>query len=99
MRERVCQHGAAARFRDMRGRILLGAEAMGARLAFAAAMLLAVLGSGCSRGTPWQWNLPPGFPEPRVPADNPLTQEKVALGRKLFYDERLSANGTQSCAS
>jgi cytochrome c peroxidase len=58
-----------------------------------------MMSSGCSRGTPWQWNLPPGFPEPRVPADNPLTQEKVALGRKLFYDERLSANGTQSCAS
>jgi cytochrome c peroxidase len=32
-------------------------------------------------------------------ADNALTVEKVELGRHLFYDKRLSANGTQSCAS
>ena len=41
----------------------------------------------------------PGFPALRVPADNPVTAEKVALGRRLFYDRRLSGNGTQSCAS
>lgn len=34
-----------------------------------------------------------------VPADNPLTVEGVALGRKLFYDKLLSDNRTQSCAS
>lgn len=55
--------------------------------------------SGCSRGTPYQWRLPPGFPAPRIPEDNALTVEKVELGRRLFYDEQLSANGTQSCAS
>lgn len=43
--------------------------------------------------------LPPGFPKPYVPKSNPLTAEKVALGRHLFYDQRLSGNGTQSCAS
>jgi len=42
---------------------------------------------------------PPGFPELRVPDDNPLTPAKVELGRHLFYDPRLSGNGTQSCAS
>lgn len=47
----------------------------------------------------WTWDLPPGFPEPVVPADNPMTAEKVALGRHLFYDTRLSGNGAQSCAS
>ena len=45
------------------------------------------------------WELPGGFPAPRVPEDNPMTVEKVALGRHLFYDHRLSGNGTQSCAS
>lgn len=50
-------------------------------------------------GTPWVWDLPPGFPEPLVPAENPMSVEKVALGRHLFYDKRLSRNGTQSCAS
>lgn len=45
------------------------------------------------------WNLPPGFPEPVVPADNPMSHGKVELGRRLFYDRRLSGNQTQSCAS
>mgnify|MGYP000159165748 CR=1 FL=1 len=33
-----------------------------------------------------------------VPKDNPLTEEGVALGRKLFYDPLLSANNQVSCA-
>jgi cytochrome c peroxidase len=41
---------------------------------------------------------PLGLPAVPVPADNPLTADKVALGRKLFFDRRLSANGTISCA-
>jgi len=40
----------------------------------------------------------PGLPPVPVPAANPLTAAKVALGRKLFYDRRLSLNGTMSCA-
>ncbi|MCB2102218.1 MAG: methylamine utilization protein MauG [Rhodobacterales bacterium] len=32
------------------------------------------------------------------PGDNPATVEKIALGRKLFFDRRLSHNGTMSCA-
>lgn len=47
----------------------------------------------------FRWNLPPGFPEPRVPDDNPMTSGKVALGRRLFYDTRLSRDGTFSCAT
>lgn len=47
----------------------------------------------------WEWHLPDYFPPPRVPADNPMRAEKVALGRWLFYDRRLSGNGTQACAS
>ena len=34
-----------------------------------------------------------------VPLDNPLTSEKVALGRRLFFDRRLSRSGVLSCAS
>lgn len=45
------------------------------------------------------WDLPKGFPKPQVPADNPMTVEKVELGRYLFYDKRMSVNGTQACAS
>jgi len=36
---------------------------------------------------------------PPVPADNPQSPEKVALGRLLFFDGRLGGNGTTSCAT
>jgi len=32
-----------------------------------------------------------------VPADNPMTPEKAALGRQLFFDKRLSGDGSRSC--
>ncbi len=58
------------------------------------------LASSCEPTTPaWDWGLPPGIPTPRVPADNPMNAAKVELGRRLFYDVRLSGNRTQSCAS
>lgn len=47
----------------------------------------------------WSWNLPKGFPVPNVPEDNPMSAEKVELGRRLFYDTRLSGNGKFSCAT
>src|SRR5205814_3693931 len=34
-----------------------------------------------------------------TPSDNPQTPEKVALGQKLFFDGRLSADGTVACAT
>ena len=41
---------------------------------------------------------PLGLPAVPVPVNNPLTKEKISLGRKLFYDRRLSLNNTFSCA-
>lgn len=38
------------------------------------------------------------LPPPIIPDNNPLTEEGVALGRKLFYEPLLSGDGTQSCA-
>jgi cytochrome c peroxidase len=46
-----------------------------------------------------QWDLPPRVAPPRVPDDAPVTPARVELGRHLFYDTRLSGNGTQSCAT
>lgn len=40
---------------------------------------------------------PLGLPPVPVPADNPVTVEKIALGRKIFFDRRLSINNTLSC--
>jgi cytochrome c peroxidase len=39
-----------------------------------------------------------GLPPFAAPADNPITPAKDALGRKLFFDRRLSPNRTMSCA-
>lgn len=35
----------------------------------------------------------------RIPSDNPQTPQKIALGEKLFFDGRLSADGTVACAT
>lgn len=43
-------------------------------------------------------NPPLGLPAVSIPADNPVSAAKIALGRKLFYDRRLSLNNTISCA-
>ena len=37
--------------------------------------------------------------DPLIPSNNPLTEEGVALGKKLFFDRKLSGNNTQACAS
>ncbi len=42
---------------------------------------------------------PKGLPPIPWPEDNPYTPEKAELGRLLFFDKRLSSNGTISCAS
>lgn len=47
----------------------------------------------------YTWRLPRGFPTPAVPAGNPMSEAKVALGERLFFDPRLSITGRHSCAS
>ena len=42
---------------------------------------------------------PADFESPVIPADNPQTPEKVALGKQLYFDTRLSADGSRSCYS
>ena len=49
--------------------------------------------------TEWSVTLPAGWPQLEVPVDNPMTNEGIDLGRHLFYDKLLSADGTQSCAT
>ena len=48
--------------------------------------------------TPYQFQLSATFPIPDLPRDNPLLAERVELGKKLFFDPRLSINDQQSCA-
>jgi cytochrome c peroxidase len=59
------------------------------------------------RATPYRYanvELPAHFTQPgrnhdNTPPDNPLSDDGATLGRVLFYDTRLSANNTTSCAS
>jgi cytochrome c peroxidase len=47
----------------------------------------------------YRFPVPATFPQPDLPADNPLSVEGIEAGRRLFTDARLSGNRTQSCAS
>ena len=64
----------------------------------AVAVLVAV-GTAVAQAPPFAWDIPTPFPKPPVPADNAMSAAKVELGRRLFYDRRMSVNGAQSCAS
>jgi len=39
------------------------------------------------------------LPPPPSPPENPTTPGKIELGKKLFFDRRLSGDGTMSCAT
>lgn len=66
-------------------------------------LVFAIILTGCVGETlpveDYEWDLPEGFPAIRVPDDNPMTESKVELGRRLFYDTRLSADDSLSCAT
>ena len=47
----------------------------------------------------YTWRLPEWMVPPPVPAENPMTAEKVTLGQRLFYDANLSGPGYMSCST
>lgn len=49
--------------------------------------------------TPYLLDIPSHFPQMAIPADNPMTEEGVELGRHLFFDPILSVDSTVSCSS
>lgn len=54
---------------------------------------------GAGEAEVYVWSLPRGMKAPAVPEDNPMSAAKVALGHQLFFDKRLSVDGTRSCYS
>src|SRR5438128_5526983 len=46
-----------------------------------------------------QVGVPAAATRAAIPPDNPQTPEKIALGQKLFFDGRLSADGTVACST
>ncbi len=66
--------------------------------------IFAFLWSSCKRDAlliedAYQLKIPVGFDAPLIPDDNPLTAEKIYLGKKLFFDPALSVDSTISCGS
>jgi cytochrome c peroxidase len=61
--------------------------------------LVVALDSLAEGKTAFQWRTPSWAPTPVAPADNPMSEAKVTLGRHLFYDTRLSRENTMSCAT
>ena len=75
------------------------------RLSFAMGILVGVLGMLVSTVSTGDTTQAAGFPplsplpEPPVPADNPQTPAKVALGKMLFFEKRLSGDASLACAT
>jgi cytochrome c peroxidase len=82
--------------------------------AFAASLAIALTLASCkskpseeeapkpSEAPPSKAALPPApadFPALKIPEDNPQTPEKIALGHQLFFDARLSVDGSRACYS
>ena len=61
--------------------------------------LTVVAGSLASCADDYQVAVPPGFPALPVPAGNMLTEARVELGKRLFYDKQVSRTGEVACAS
>jgi cytochrome c peroxidase len=55
--------------------------------------------AGLTNGNPGGGGLRRPFPEMKQRANNPMTPEKIELGRLLYYDPVLSGDNTQSCAT
>jgi cytochrome c peroxidase len=64
-----------------------------------AIVLIAALAWWVFHERPYTWEIDATQPPPAVPADNPMTDDKIELGRWLFYDRRLSVNDTMACAT
>lgn len=75
------------------------AQAIALALSFLVAIGVSQAMATSSPPLPYEWKLPANLPKPVVPADNPMTAEKIELGRHLFYEKRLSITGKHSCAS
>ena len=68
------------------------------------AAIIALLGLGMSvtaiyAQETYDHKIPQGLKPMKIPADNPLSAEKIELGKQLFFDGRLSRDDTISCAS
>ena len=64
-------------------------------------LAVALLLPGSAAAAEFKLKLPAGLQEDaaQIPDDNPITPEKIALGKKFFWDKRWSASGIVACVS
>jgi cytochrome c peroxidase len=62
-------------------------------------IVVVALCAGGSSSSTSVWDLPPGVPPPDVPNAAELTPARIELGRRLFFDARLSRNGQRACGA
>jgi cytochrome c peroxidase len=102
------QQAAADAGQDVVGGIKQGASEAGRAIADAGAKAVSAIGSAAADIAEAVQKLPPAPPIPDTPIflpaveearDNPTTPEKVWLGYQLFFDNRLSKDGSMSCES
>lgn len=79
--------------------MLITHNAMGILAVTVCAFALLSLGGCSDNKAQYEWSLPPSFPAPQVPEDNPMSEAKVALGRALFYEPALSGNRAMACST
>lgn len=63
------------------------------------AVFLAGIGLRAQKEKPAPWPEIRGYEAMKIPADNPMARAKVELGKQLYYDPRLSGDGSRSCYS
>jgi cytochrome c peroxidase len=62
-------------------------------------IVVVAIALSASAGGTGVWDLPPGVPPPDVPDPATLTPARIELGRRLFFDARLSRNGERACGA
>ena len=72
---------------------------MGSRARVAAAAAFGLLLQAGTTAEERRWPALERYEAMVVPADNPMTEPKVALGKQLFFDKRLSGDGSRACIS
>lgn len=60
---------------------------------------LPLLFLGCDNQNKQETEIPAHIPAPEYPAENPQTDAKIALGKRLFFERALSSDSSVSCAS
>lgn len=83
---------------ERRRAVLAGKKFLGIAFLIAVGVVVVAQGQG-QKADEVQWPEIKGYEVMKIPADNPMTVAKVALGKQLYYDQRLSGDGSRSCYS